>query len=172
MNRRAVLRGAGGAGTVLLAGCTGASTGTDDPAETPTDAETGTTSEDPYRVVERSFEVVSNECGTTDESVTGSIDPPPPAPDASEHTVTVTGTITGSDTCHTARLAGLTRGEDGGTMEVAVETYVPKENADSVCGECIVAVEYELTVTTAGGRPDEVVVSHDGERAGRVDLPE
>ena len=170
MNRRALLRSLAPATGILCTGCTGEGTDRNSDGPTPGSPSPSPTTE--YRVVDRSFAVLANDCGTPATGISATVDPDPPAPDAAEHTVTVSGVATGSDSCHTARLATLDPGDSGGTMTVGVETYVPDSDADAVCLECLVAIEYELVVTTAGGRPGSVVVTHDGERAGRVHLPE
>jgi len=168
VNRRALLRSLAPATGILCAGCTEDGTDRNGDRSTPGSPSSSPTTE--YRVVDRSFTVLANDCGTPTAGISATVDPDPPAPDAAEHTVTVSGVATGSDSCHTARLATLDPGESGGTMTVGVETYVP--DSDAVCLECLVAIEYELVVTTTGGRPGSVVVSHDGERAGQVHLPE
>lgn len=171
MNRRDLLRVLAPAAGALTAGCTG---GGGDPDGTATATERPSASPTPteYRVVDRSFAVLSSDCGTPTDDVRATLDPDPPAPDATEHVLTVTGVATGSDSCHTARLAALEPGQPGGTMRVGVETYVPDADADKACLECLIAIEYELAVTTVGGRPGAVEVTHDGEEAGRVELPE
>lgn len=171
MNRRALLRGLAPAVGGLCAGCTGnGAERTGNGAAT--DTATPPSPSPEYGVVDRSFTVLASDCGTQTSAVEASLDPSPPAPNAEDHVLTVTGVITGADSCHTARLATLDPGEPGGTMSVGVETYVASSDADAVCLKCLVAIEYELVVTTAGGRPGAVVVTHDGEGASRIALPE
>lgn len=169
MNRRALLRSLVPAVGALWAGCTGSGT---DPNGDGTATDTPTPSSATYRIVDRSFTVLANDCGTPTGEIDATLDPDPPAPDAERHRLTVTGVATGNDSCHAARLAALDPGAPGGTMTVDVETYVPDSDADAVCLECLTAIEYELVVTTVNGRPGTVVVTHDGDRAGRVKLPE
>lgn len=148
-------------------------TGTGEPTETtgssPTDGSTGTgedgatSSPSPAdgepRLAGRSFEVVSNECGQGRNEADATAD---------GRTVTVTGTIDGSNTCYTARLDGASL--DGETLRVDVESYVPESDETRACGQCIVDIEYEATFEFEDGRPDEVVVRHDGERVTTVGL--
>lgn len=167
MNRRALLHALAAGGGVGCAGCTGGRTGGDDSPETSTSSTAV-----PYRVLDRTFAAISNNCGTPVRAVDASLDPDPSATDASEYVLTIGGVIAGNDSCHRARLASLDAGSSGGTMTVGVETYVADAEPDAVCLECLVAIEYELVVTIAGGRPETVLVTHDGERAGEVTLSE
>lgn len=146
---------------------TGESTGTD--GSSPTDGSTGTgedgatsspsPADDEPRLAGRSFEVVSNECGQGRNEADATAD---------ARTVTVTGTIDGSNTCYTARLDGASL--DGETLRVDVESYVPESDGTRACGQCIVDIEYEATFEFEDGRPDEVVVHHDGEHVATVGL--
>lgn len=195
VNRRTLLRRALACGVVLAAGCvgdepapgdgqSGSPTGTeppdadrDDATEsgtddvnstddaTATDGDGATQSPSPSdgdpRLAGRSFEVVSNECGQGRNEADASAD---------GRTVTVTGTIDGSNTCYTARLESASLDESGATLRVDVESYVPESDGTPACGQCIVDIEYESTFEFEDGRPDEVVVRHDGEHVATVRL--
>lgn len=165
MRRRALLRTVGPVAAALIAGCTGSGPG--DRSPTPTaDSPTSTDSPTPGRtpaLVDRSFAVGSNECGTATNRADAHVE---------GGAVVVTGIIDGSNTCHTARLAGVELADGGDTLRVAVEAYVPDSEETPVCGPCIVAIEYRSTFTFEGGRPDRVVVSHDGEPVAEIPLPE
>ena len=163
MNRRTALRTVACAAAPLLAGCTGSG---GSPVDSDEEGPTGP------RITDRSFAVTAVECALAAESTEARFTPEPPGPDATAYTVSVTDTISGDDTCHTARLADLRLGAGGEELTLAVESYVPAENEGTACSQCLVAIDYELTVTTTGARPAMVVVVHDGERVGRVSLPE
>jgi hypothetical protein len=175
MERRTALRTVTCAAVPLLAGCTGSgdpqtgSEGTARPSPEPTGSDTDMPTP---RITDRSFVVTAVECSLAADSPDARFTPEPPEPDATTATVEVTGAISGDDTCHTARLTDLRLQAGGDEVTVAVASYVPPENEGTACGECLVAIDYELTVTTAGARPSAVVVVHDGKRVGRVALPE
>lgn len=169
MNRRALLRGGLLATLGLLPGCTGggpsSNSPTDSPSTSSTDTATPTDSPTPDapELIDSSFRVESNECGNPTNSATAGID---------GDTITVTGTIDGSDTCHTARLAGAAVSDDGKTLAIEVEAYVPESTATQACGQCIVEIEYRSTFTFDLARPDRVVVNHDEKQIAEIPLPE
>lgn len=174
MDRRTALRGVACAVAPFLAGCTGTGgspadgTATEPAGGTPNGTDDGSPSTP--RVTDRSFTVTAVECALATDSPTARFRPEPPEPDATTATVEVTGSIDGNDTCHTARLADLRLSD--GELTVAVGSYVPEEKEGVACSQCLVAIDYALTVTTAGTPPSAVVVVHDGERVGRVSLPD
>lgn len=148
----------------------GTTDGTDDDGTTTDSAMDDSSTGDPtddgtatgdLAVADTAFEVTSNRCGGASEEATVTVD---------GETVTVDGLIRGSDGCHTARLAGTT--VDGGTLTVGVESYVPESEADEVCQQCLVDIEYTATVTTTGGPPDSVVVEHGDEQVTTADTLE
>lgn len=163
VKRRTLLQFAGAGSVGLLAGCTANGTGDDTGTETdsPTDSPSPSPSPspDPGTIESTSFTVTKNECGTGQNSAEGRVE---------GSTVTVTGVIDGSDTCHTARLENAA--VDDGTLTVAVVAYVPTDKEDAMCGECIVDIAYEATVGFDGGPPDRAVVTHDGERVTEFSL--
>jgi hypothetical protein len=185
MRRRTLLRLAGGAGIGWLAGCT--ATGPDDGSDGTSTQPTGTasfterSSASPTpcatRVTATSFSVREVECGTGENAADASVQPTgagTPETDGAPptYTVTVTGTIDGADTCHSARLAGVESRPDEDTLRVAVASYVPDSNQTVACGQCIVDVDYEATVELACGYAGVVTVVHDGEPVAEIPLPE
>lgn len=173
MNRRALLRSGGLLAAGALAGCLGAGTGDGDettdrsptpdpsPTATPDPSPTPTGTAGGSRLVDRSFEVRNADCGTDRDAAAASAD---------GDRVTVTGTITGSDTCHTARLADAAYDADGGRLRVAVESYLPESTATLACAECLVEIDYRATFAFEGGRPATVAVVHDGKEVASVSL--
>ncbi len=75
--------------------------------------------------------------------------------------VGVSGTISGNDSCYSARLHSVELG--GRTLTVRVESF-DAAAADEICMEILVGITYELTVPIIGEPPDEVVVKHNGDR--------
>lgn len=116
----------------------------DTPTPTPEGAATG--------IADTSLTVQNNACGTTRSLASVSF---------GDDVVSVTGTISGSDTCRTATLADATLDADTGELRLTVGT----ENrcAENELGAaCIVEIDYEASVTLEGGLPERVVVVHDG----------
>jgi hypothetical protein len=154
VKRRTLLAAA--AAATSAAGCLRDSSGSDtDGADTPTPTPTSKPSGG-RRLVDRSFEVRRVECGddygghevTTDGG-----------------TVTVEGTLDGSDTCYTAELV---RGEyvaEKDTLYVEVESVVDSEENET-CAECIVEIDYEATFEFEGGTPESVRVDQRGQTSG------
>jgi hypothetical protein len=166
MRRRALL-GLVGASTVGLAGCTGdapsgGSTDSPEPTDTPTDSPTATGSPTPepgaLTVEDRQFEALATECGEGANSARVSHE----ATGEDTGRITVDGVVRGSDTCHSARLVGAVA--EGDSLRVSVESYVPEENEEVACAECIVDVSYRAVLDYAGSGPFEVVVDHGGEQ--------
>ena len=183
MRRRTVLRVAATSGVGVLAGCTAEGPidgGTDTPptesAQSPTSSPTATATPCAVNRVGTAFAVRDVECGTGETTADASVSPTGDATadgDGSpRYTVTVTGTIDGADTCHTARLlaAEALPGED--TLRVSVESYVPKSNETVACADCIVDIDYEATVEFECGYYGTVTVLHDGEQVAELPLPE
>lgn len=181
MNRRSLLRGAIPATVGLLAGCTGGGSVPDSPTDstdtsppstagnspTPSETDSPNSTDSPVvgesELVDRSFIIENNECGSPGNSASATID---------GDTIIVTGTIDGSDTCHTARLGRASISDDGETLTVGVEAYVPESTATKACGQCIVEIDYRSTFAFEGGRPGRVVVAHDGAQVAKITLPE
>ncbi|WP_327050932.1 hypothetical protein [Halomicrococcus gelatinilyticus] len=162
MNRRDVLRAGGVAGVGLLAGCidryrdaTDAAAPVDGTTGTTTDATAGTTEGRPT-LRNHSFEVLDSGCGTVggDASL---------AFDRDAATLTVEGTISGSDSCAVARIASA-RYEDG-AFTVMVET-TRQASEGTACADCITEIRYRATFAFEGALPSSVAVVHDGQ-AGR-----
>lgn len=184
MNRRTLLRGLAGAAVLSLGGCTARDDGNGGPGDTPaprptesptpasettvsptdptvtgtpppTDAETPTTTPTPAApgaVTGRSFSVGGVDCGQQRDGASVSWDRP-------DSTVTVTGTIWGRDTCSTAELAGVSLEDDTLTVTVRA-TRRASAGETTACGQCIVEIDYEATVSFDRGLPGEVVVVH------------
>ena len=76
-------------------------------------------------------------------------------------TVTVTGTIVGSNGCMTADLGSANYDGDADQLDVNVVT---KEREDSgMCTQPLVGIDYEAAFSFDGGIPSSVSVSHDGD---------
>ena len=178
MDRRTALRVVTCAAAPLLAGCTGdgdrptGSNGTAMPSPQPAGSGTDTPTPTTPRITDRSFVVTAVECSPAADSLDARFTPEPPKLDAGTATVEVTGTISGDDACHTARLAGLRLGAGGEVLIVAVESAVPTDDEQTACSQCLVAITYELMVTAAGARPRNVVAIHNSDHVGEVQLPE
>ncbi|WP_255149814.1 hypothetical protein [Halorarius halobius] len=174
MKRRALLASVGAATTGLLAGCTGTAPGDGSdgsPSATPTDTPTSTPCS--TELTSKAFEVQSVECGTGENSADASVDPTGASTaDGTTYTVTVTGTIDGSDACHTARLRRVEPVPDDDTLRVVVESHVPESKESSVCSQCIVDIDYRATLEFSCGYYGVVEVVHDGETVAEVPLPE
>ncbi|MFC4448726.1 hypothetical protein [Halorussus aquaticus] len=166
MDRREMLTRFGGVlGAVSLGGCLGqyedlaGSEGDSTTTESTTTAGETTTEGEPAdrttdgqqsSLTDSSFEPATAECGK-------------PAGDASVQfspgSVTVTGTISGSNTCYTAKLADASYDPESGTLDVTVAS-VQKGGADA-CAQCIVEIEYEATFSFDGAVPASVSVVHE-----------
>ncbi|MFB6301947.1 MAG: hypothetical protein ABEH78_03700 [Haloferacaceae archaeon] len=151
MRRRGFLTGALAA---LAAGCAGRSPG----GETRSPAGTPSSTESPPALVDSHLRVLESGCGKQVDEASVSFDPDAPA-------VGVEGTIWGSDTCHTARLADATYAPDADRLTVRVVSVRPETTETPVCGQCIVEIEYAATCSFSGGLPGTVRVVHGtGER--------
>ncbi|MEF8900632.1 MAG: hypothetical protein V5A25_05365 [Halovenus sp.] len=75
--------------------------------------------------------------------------------------VTVTGTISGNNTCYTASLDTVTT--ENHTLLVNIESY---EDADENggCRDAVIGIEYETIAKFDGEPPTEVTVEHNGEK--------
>ncbi|WP_284012093.1 hypothetical protein [Halobaculum litoreum] len=160
MNRRRFVAAVAGAGTFVLAGCTGGADGgaggqngdgtpTDEPGDgtdtdTPGSGDGGTAP----AIVDRSFERTGDAADAGDRaSVT-----------FGDSSVTCTGVIRGRNGCMQAALGGATYEADADELRVRVTTV--REGGDS-CTQQIVNRGYEATVTFEGGLPGRVVVVHE-----------
>lgn len=77
-----------------------------------------------------------------------------------DDTVTVTGTILGSNTCYTARIDAVT--VEDRTLLVAVESYEDVAEGEG-CRDARVAIEYQATVEVHEDPPTSVRVEHNGD---------
>ncbi|PSP54934.1 hypothetical protein BRC82_08000 [Halobacteriales archaeon QS_1_67_19] len=147
MDRRELLAGAGTLlGTVSLGGCLSryediAGGVGETTAEPPSGAGQPTPTD-------QSLEVLETGCGgrTNEASV-----------DFAGGSVTVTGTITGADACHVARLEDAGYEADAFTVTVAA---VEDEGAD-VCAQCLTEIDYESRFDFEDGAPGTVRVVHE-----------
>lgn len=96
--------------------------------------------------------MVENTCGTGEDEASIAFE---------SAAVTVTGTISGANTCYTAALHEAT--VDDGTLTVAVRAYVPETKQGQMCGQCLVDIDYDARVSVDGSPPERVVVTHDRE---------
>jgi hypothetical protein len=148
MKRRTLLRAVTGGAAAAIAGCTGGPGGGAGDEGDGASGGAGTTTTPTPSVSEASLEMGGVTCGVGDPDATVAMD---------GGTVTVEGSLTGSNGCARARL-----GEAGyvdGTLTVAVESYT---ETGGVCKDCIVDVSYTAVVRMGTG-PERVVVTHDGE---------
>lgn len=97
-------------------------------------------------VGDHSFEALDGGCGEGVDEARASF---------GDGSVTVTGTISGTDGCRRPRLAGASY--DADELVVAVETHADGE----MCSECLVDLDYEATFRFEGAAPGSVVVRHD-----------
>lgn len=129
-------------------------TGEDTPTETETTTETPEDSGGSNAVVNRSFEVVSSECGQGANRADVA---------RSDDRVDVDGTISGSNGCYTAELEDATYDDGADELTVAVRSYDDSDEGE-VCQECIVDIDYRASVEFRDGTPGEVTVVHNGEQ--------
>lgn len=157
MNRRALLKTIGGSATFGLAGCITqqSSMSPEQSNDTASDAEdtdtaTDTNDGDGPTLQDRSFTVVSAECGTGKNESSASFE---------TNSVRVSGSIPGSDSCHTAELKHVACEQD--TLTVSVAAY--KQESDTPCSMCVTDVEYDATFNFESDLPHRIVVLHDEE---------
>ena len=96
----------------------------------------------------KQFEVTGKD-GEFDESASVTIE---------DGAVTVTGTVSGNNSCYSARLEDVNLSE--GELTVAVESYDASE-PDEGCLEVIIGIHYEAIIDM--DPPNRVVVTHNGE---------
>jgi hypothetical protein len=161
MDRRTLLARFGAVlGTASLGGCLSQYEDiAGDAGETTTDGtetaepttERATTAIQRPKLADSSFELLDGGCGrpTDEASVTFESD---------GGTVSVEGTISGSNACYVAKLADASYDSETGTFDVTVVS-MQKEGAEA-CAQCIVELDYEATFTFEGGLPAEVRVRH------------
>ena len=135
---------------------TDAGTPTEDRTETATGTngtDTATDTDPKTAVTDQSLTVTGRECGAQRHEATVAFD-------EAAGTVTVEGTIWANDLAYTAELASVTYGD--GTLTTTVAT---DRDEDAMGAQCIAEIDYEASVTVAGGLPSRVTVRHrhDGE---------
>lgn len=175
MRRRDALQLAGPLAVAGLAGCLtearrdepGASGGEDAPTATPTPGSEGTdtpgsASDDGGGHEDEDTPVP----GASPELVDSTFEVRSQGPSLDESAarvefgegVTVSGTIRGRNGCYTAELDDAAGGRGG--LRVLVRAY-DASDADGVCTQEMVDLEYEATFEFEGSLPDRVVVEHD-----------
>jgi len=160
VNRRALLTAAAAATATGVAGCLddgGTGTpddGTDSTTETPTDAPTETGAE--TRLVDRSFEVTRVECGDDHggHDVT-----------TADGTVTVAGTLDGSNGCYTAELVASEYDAAADRLHVEVESVDGSDEGEA-CTTCVVEIDYVAEFAFENGEPGSVRVDQRGVSTG------
>lgn len=148
MNRRALLS-ATAATTTTLTGCL-----TDYVGDQPEESEQTPPDESPRppEIADYTFEVTHVDCDhpESDYDVT-----------RSDGQVSVTGSLRGSTTCGTASLEGIEYDADADELRLVVRSHV--EETEGGCGDCIVDIEYEATVSFEYGEPGTVTVEYTGD---------
>jgi hypothetical protein len=102
-------------------------------------------------LVNSSFEIVSAGCGTNSGTINTSF---------TDHTVRVTGSIRGENSCYTAELTNTSFKQ--GTLTVTVRSF--ETESSDVCAMCLKNIEYESIHTFEGGLPKQVVIIHNDTR--------
>jgi hypothetical protein len=151
MDRRALLAGIGGAIAASTAGCTGGP-----PTAAGSDGDDGgdeTTTAGGPQLVGKSLTAELPACTDSEAPDRASVS-------REGTTVTVEGTIGGSDGCQTAALAAATY--DAGADELRVDVKTEKRKSGA-CVQCLVEIDYVADFSFEGGLPGSVVVSHEGE---------
>jgi hypothetical protein len=141
MRRRAFVGTAASLGVIGLAGCVSDGAGT-----TPTATDT----DKPPTIDASSIETTGTDCANGTGGVDG-LDA-----DASNHRLTVRGTVEAPDPCHLAELTETDLAV--GTLSVTVGT-VPDDQ--DVCVECVGAIDYEAVVHLTDGLTAEVRITHE-----------
>jgi hypothetical protein len=100
-------------------------------------------------LVNSSFEIVSAGCGTNSGKINTSF---------TDHTVRITGSIRGKNSCYTAKLKDTSFEQR--TLTVTVRSFETKSS--DTCAMCLKNIEYESTHTFEGGLPKRVVIIHNG----------
>lgn len=148
MNRRPLLA-ATAATTSSLTGCL-----TDYIGDQPEESEQTPPEQSPRppEIADHTFEVTHVDC-----------DNPESAHDVtrSDGQVTVTGSLRGSTTCGTAALDSVEYDADSDELRLVVRSFV--EETEGGCGDCIVEIEYEATVSFDYGEPGTVTVDYTGD---------
>lgn len=98
-------------------------------------------------LVKRSFNIVSGVCGNGKRETRVTFD---------DHSVHVTGTISGQNSCYTAELKNATLEQE--TLTVDVRSF--ENDTNELCSMCLKEIEYDATCTFENGLPKRVVVAH------------
>lgn len=151
MQRRTVLATLG---TLLpLAGCVtdGASTTTTTTEPATTDPPNGTTTHTGSTYESADLQTTKVECASGEQAS--------PEIAFEDSVITITGTIIGSDLCSVASLDTVVHDEAADQFDVTIET-VREASEDTVCGQCVSAVDYQVTATFSAAAPEVVHVYH------------
>lgn len=148
MNRRALLA-ATAATTTSFTGCLTESVG-----DQPEEREQTPPEESPRspEIVDYTFGVRHVECDHPESDYDVS---------RSDGQVSVIGSLRGSTTCGTASLDGIEYDADADELGLVVRSHV--EEIEGGCGDCIVEIEYEATVSFDYGEPGAVNVEYTGD---------
>lgn len=166
MMRRSLLAFSTGLAGIIAAGCLGGPGSDDNPENSEEATETdnseeatgsketeerGTETENTATDFETSFEVRDVDyIGTPTQRASVTFD---------NHIVNVTGAVSGSNSCYTARLGGMMIKDQ--TLVVQVESFEDAAE-DEGCRDAIVEIEYHMSVKITGELPASVRVEHNG----------
>ncbi|WP_302081864.1 hypothetical protein [Salinibaculum rarum] len=128
----------------------------DDSVLTDTEDDDESTPADEPRLQASSFSVTGVESSSPSRTADASFD-------TDAETVTVTGTIVGTDGCTTADLGTAEYDADDSQLTVDVVTRKRDDASERLCTEQMVGIDYEATFAFDGGTPSSVSVSHDGD---------
>jgi hypothetical protein len=104
--------------------------------------------EAPEGVADVTFEVLNVESGIEDESASVTFE---------DDGLLVEGTITGNNSCYTARIAEMSLSD--GEFTLSVESYEDADE-DQMCAQELVDITYEAVVEFDDRGPETVVVEH------------
>lgn len=98
-------------------------------------------------LIKRSFNIVSSVCGKGKSETRVSFD---------GRSVRVTGTISGQNSCYTAKLKNATL--EGETLTVNVQSF--QKDTNELCSMCLKEIKYDAMCTFENELPKRVVVIH------------
>lgn len=145
MDRRAFVRTVGSGVVFVGAGCLTRQNSAKPDQQTNTNNDDCPTNEPVLTT--HSFDVVSAKCGTGENESRASFE---------TNRLRVSGTITGADSCYTAKLQAFTH--ENNTLTVVIQSY--KRDDTGICSTCVTDIEYDATFEFDNGLPQRVVVVH------------